>query len=138
MDALSGFSIPITGTSWDHAYVTSRSGKKWECFGRDVGGSEICSAIGDSQFANCLSDPKYATWPIVIPFVSIYAGITYMKTGVCHQAANRILRATGDPGIEVATARVYGLSLFAYGTYGKDPVPWPQLVKCATTQAPQV
>ncbi len=98
---------------FDHTYVADDAGRVWGCFGRDTEGSEICSGDGDSGFAECLSQPD-AT-----------AGIRYAKTGVCHQAANRILY----PAMQfVNLAKGYRLSVDRWGVYGKGD--WPELRNC--------
>jgi hypothetical protein len=97
----------------DHVYVESDDGYNWGCFGRDRGStSRLNSADGNSALADCLSkpiDPAYRPAPI-------YAGLRYAFDGVCHQAANRILKYTG---ITVAKARGYGASIALYGEYGR-------------------
>src|SRR5947208_2378474 len=98
---------------WDHTYVESTCGLKWGCFGRDGGGNLLASGTGSSIIADCLSQPNSE------------AGISYRKTGVCHQAANRILHPAG---VTVANCRGYAVSVFRYNTYGKGA--WPQLSNC--------
>ncbi len=130
MAILSGYSLPAQAAPvWDHVYVDSDDGRLWCCFGRDTGGSQICSGSGDSSVAECLSHPIYHASPTTptIPGVSQYAGIVYATTGVCHQAANRILHPAG---ILVEAARGYGISHFLYGAYGRGP--WPQLASCGS------
>lgn len=122
---LTGHSIKMVGLAADHTYVTSSEGHVWSCFGRGHGGKQICSGIGNIDQADCLSKPDSK------------AGIVYAVTGVCHQAANRILYPSGKT---VSAARGYRWSVFAYGTYGKDPLtgtsyspavhPWPELIAC--------
>jgi len=51
--------------------------------------------------------------------------LRYGVTGVCHQAANRILRPAG---ISVAGAQGYGASVFLYGQYGRGG--WPEWQHC--------
>lgn len=133
MATLVGYSIPAQfNKRWDHTYVQSDDRYTWECFGSDAGGSPLCSGIGDSSFADCLSHPRFFTFGgrRTVPGITKYAGITYGTTGVCHQAANRILYPAG---VIVAAANGYGWSLFLYDTYGTEGVPWPQLNQCATT-----
>jgi len=74
-------------------------------------------ATGDSSVADCLAKP--------IQLPGIYAGIRYGITGVCHQAANRILYATG---ITVAKAKGYGASVTTWRTYGRGA--WPERDQC--------
>src|SRR4029077_985730 len=130
MAILAGYVVPSQlNTKWDHVYVVSDTAHTWGCFGRDSGGTGICSGPGDVAFAYCLSYPR-GTSPFGLPR---YAGITYAKEGVCHQAANRILYPVGNGSLIVAQARGCGLSSTLYGTYGL--VPWPELVKCAKLYA---
>jgi len=111
---------------WDHTYVDSSDGFKWGCLGRDSGGALLFSANGQSAFAECLSYPRGN----VLGFPQ-FAGIIWSVNGVCHQAVNRILYAAG--GLEVASARGYGLSLGLYGTYGLGTkVPWPRPIHCVS------
>jgi hypothetical protein len=137
METLSGNAMPaqFNGANWDHTYVESDDGQKWGCFGRDSGGRLLASAKGDSAFANCLSfQRRLASGLVVAPGYSIYADIIYGVTGVCHQAANRILHPAA--GIDVASANGYRQSLFLYtrfGAIGGIPlqVPWSQLSHCS-------
>ncbi|HXR36661.1 MAG TPA: hypothetical protein VN754_11955 [Candidatus Binataceae bacterium] len=118
MALLTGFSIPTYfPQSWDHTYVLSDEGFVWACFGRSAGGHEICSDDGDSAVADCLSQPNGR------------AGIVYLVTGVCHQAANRIL---WPAKLLVDHAGGYGWSTAWFGRYGTDP--WPELDQCANIQ----
>jgi hypothetical protein len=111
---LQGWAIAaITTPWWDHTYVTSTCGLKWGCFGRDAGGNGLSAAVGSSIVADCLSQTNSE------------AGIDYLKTGVCHQAANRILHPAN---VTVAGARGYQTWAYRFGPYGKPP--WPQLLTC--------
>lgn len=137
MATLTGYKIPTSGTSQsvvqdpmlpaqlrgrlDHSYVDSDDGYRWGCFGRDAGGSKINAGTGSSACADCLSRPIDSG---AIP--PVYAGLKYGRTGVCHQAANRILRPAG---IDVARIRGYPASLFVFGQYGRGG--WPQWQQCA-------
>jgi len=111
MSTLNGYARPVgsSGSSSgvpgaDHTYVTSDNPHfVWSCFGEPSGGTLICQGFGDSSIANCLSRPNSE------------AGIKYGITGVCHQAANRILY----PGeVVVSFAQGYWASFYLYGTYG--------------------
>ena len=87
--ALSSSSLPRQqpGGRLDHTYVTSEDNYgPWGCFGRSLEGTQFPLAQGNSACADCLSKPSnlLATPPL-------YAGLRYGVTGVCHQAANRIL-----------------------------------------------
>lgn len=129
MATLSGYSMPAaTAPMWDHVYANSDDGKSWCCFGGDSGGQSICSGLGDSAFADCLSQPMYHETSASIA-VSRFAGVLYGVDGVCHQAANRVLCPSG---ILVTQARGYGFSTLAYGTYGNHRSSWPELQKCAS------
>jgi hypothetical protein len=87
------------------------------CFGRDSSGLLLQYATGDSSLADCLAKP--------IRPPGVYAGIRYGITGVCHQAANRILYAAG---ITVAQANGYGASVTTWGSYGRGA--WPERDQC--------
>ena len=102
---------------WDHTYVLSSRGQRWGCFGRSQGGEEICRGPGDSSLADCLACDDSR------------AGIIYMVTGVCHQAANRILNPAN---IIVSKARGYPYSSSLFGDYGIGP--WPQYQTCLRDQ----
>ena len=118
-----GYAIKIQGLPADHTYVRSDAGHVWPCFGRSSGGREICEGVAELDDADCLSR------------INSTAGIRYGGTGVCHQAANRILFPSGAT-VEDATG--YRGSFFAWGTYGRRGLrfyspgtyPWPELVKC--------
>ncbi|WP_284213492.1 hypothetical protein [Methylobacterium oxalidis] len=111
---------PVRGYgAFDHTYVTSDCGFVWRCFGRWQGGGEICRDLGDSRIAHCLAGPD-AT-----------AGIVYGVTGVCHQAANRILHPANR--ITVSSARGYAVSRVAFGPYGDGP--WGRLASCCRGEA---
>jgi hypothetical protein len=125
---LTGYAIKISALPWwDHTYVTSSQGHAWGCWGRSAGGTQICSGVGNTDQADCLSQPNSQ------------AGISYGTTGVCHQTANRILFNAGQM---VSGARGYRASVFIWGVYGKDPAsgqhyspptsPWPELHHCST------
>lgn len=124
---LTGFAIPtlLTVNLGDHTYVESSDGRKWRCFGRATGGTPICSAQGNVDQADCLAQPDEQS------------GIRYGITGVCHQAANRILYPAG---ITVSAARLSRASYARFGVYGRNrstnnhysPAhdPWPELAIC--------
>jgi len=97
----------------EHTYVTSSCGLTWRCFGRDSGGTGLAAGTGSSVIADCLSQPNST------------AGISYLKTGVCHQAANRILHPAG---VTVAGCQTFGVSQMIFGVYGKGA--WPELSNC--------
>jgi hypothetical protein len=132
---LAGYSMtamfPI-GLAGDHTYVADSIGRAWGCNGRSTGGNIVCSGQGNIDQANCLAqlDGK--------------AGILWGTSGVCHQAANRILYAASPP-LLVSQARAYGVSFFRYGAYGKEPRtrkaysptsnPWPELQLCQSSHS---
>lgn len=121
--ALSSSSLPRQqpGGRLDHTYVTSDDNYgPWGCFGRSSGGHSVSSGQGNSACADCLSKPSnlLATPPL-------YAGLRYGVTGVCHQAANRILRPAG---VSVAGVQGYGASVFLYGPFGRGG--WPEWRQC--------
>jgi hypothetical protein len=104
---LQGFAIPLA-PAMDHTYVASSCGLRWGCFGRDDNGAMICTGSESSRLANCLSQ------------VDSRAGIIYGITGVCHQAANRILYPAR---LTVSLAGGFRHSVFVFGLYGSG---WPE------------
>lgn len=122
---LKGWAVPTVVRGTDHTCVTSSEGHAWGCFGRNVGQRLLSVGEGEITLAACLSHERGE------------AGIRYAITGVCHQAANRILLPAGTT---VSDARGYRVSSFMYGTYGKNLVtgrfyspfhaPWPELQSC--------
>jgi hypothetical protein len=132
MATLSGYYIPALSPlrlprskhgQLDHTYVASDdSYGPWGCFGRDSGGLLVSSGKGNSSCADCLSRPIDAS---AVP--PVYAGLIYGINGVCHQAANRILRPAGAT---VDGVQGYGASVFLYGQYGRGA--WPQWPRCVS------
>lgn len=124
---LTGYALKLAVLPAEHTYVESSDGHVWPCWGRSGGGRQICTGTGNTDQADCLSQP------------SSEAGISYGRTGVCHQTANRILYPSGQT---VSGASGSKGSIFAWGTYGKDPVagqfyspvtfPWSELHNCRT------
>lgn len=114
---LDGFALSTLVGMADHTYVKSSNGHVWPCWGRHSGGICICTGTGNTNQADCLSQPNSQ------------AGISYGVTGVCHQTANRILYPSGQT---VSSARGYRGSFFAWGTYGLGPFPWIELHTCLT------
>jgi hypothetical protein len=110
---LEGWAVPMATPPWDHTYAISHCGLRWRCWGRSTGGKSICSGIGSSVVADCLSQRNSR------------ARILYMITGVCHQTANRILHPAG---VTVALASGYSVSVFRFGVYGLDG--WPERFPC--------
>ena len=82
----------------------SSCGAFWGCWGGSTGGTSVCSALGSSVEADCISQ--------------LGAGIVYGRNGVCHQTANRILSAAGiiiPPNFtQVRTTYVM------YGVFGRN------------------
>lgn len=105
----------------NHTYVTTFDGRKFGCFGRDAGGSLIQTANGDCDLAECIALHAIGG-PSGIPTKVIgMSGIVYVITGVCHQAANRILWSAG-----IKLPLTYPLikrSVQQFGFYGKE-FPW--------------
>jgi hypothetical protein len=111
---LEAWAISLPGASFfDHTYAISSCGLRWGCRGRSTGGIPLRSGTGSSAIANCLAQPNGE------------AGIRYLRTGVCHQIANRILHSAG---ITVAGCGGYITSVAAWGEYGL--LPWPELQAC--------
>ena len=127
---LSGYSLSISVLGVDHTYVESSLGHVWPCWGRSTAGTLVCSGTGNVDQADCLSTP------------ASQAGITYAISGVCHQTANRIL---WPAGINVNSAKGARGSVFAWGSYGRDPgtlvayspssYPWPEVGACLSAHA---
>jgi hypothetical protein len=112
---LSAWAEPIApGSEWEHTYVTSTNGTRWGCFGSSDGGRLLRTATSNQLVADCLSRE------------ASQAGIAYGLTGVCQQAANRILL---DAGLTVAEAGGYEVSTFFWGEYGRGT--WPALIHCS-------
>jgi hypothetical protein len=126
LGTLTGFAIPaLNFPGGDHTYVASSNGHAWGCHGRAMGGVAICTGSGNVDQADCLATPQHT------------AGIRYGISGVCHQAANRILWPSR---MTVAMARGARGSFFTWGVYGRDSstlktyspahFPWPELAVC--------
>ncbi|PFB77108.1 hypothetical protein [Bacillus thuringiensis] len=104
----SGPSVPTA--DFDHTFVQSTKGDRWGCWGRDEDDCkrEIVNGGGNHRIkmARCLAEPNGT------------AGIVWSVTGMCHQAANRILFPAH--GITVSAARGYAATVLTYGVYGSD------------------
>lgn len=92
MGQINGHARPIVGAGGpiaDHTNVTctGAQGNLWVCCGVPPAGPIICTGPGSTQQADCLSTPA------VTPKFNDTAGLLYAVTGVCHQAANRVLFA---------------------------------------------
>lgn len=115
---LQGFVTPAFNLPFmEHTHVESSCGSRWGCFGGDTGGVSIASGMGDSTVADCLSYPQW------LP--AVYAGLYYLITGVCHQAANRVLYPAG---VTVSRAKWYVPSHNAFGAHGLGA--WTQRDLC--------
>lgn len=120
----SAFVLPAFGTAVaDHTYVEI-DGQPFGCWGRSSGGTLLGTGSGDAALGVCLATP------------SGRAGISYGISGVCHQAANRILWPTRANVSNAAGARA---SMLLWGTFGRDgngrqysPTsnPWLELTYC--------
>ena len=113
----------------EHTYVVIEKVMRAGCHGRSQGGRLLESSPGDVRMAICLAQPDGG------------AGVRYGISGVCHQAANRILYAAGTSTLRARGARQ---SLMAWGLYGiaddgsaYSPAthPWTELANCAGTAA---
>ena len=95
----------------DHTYVEcGTGGKAWGCWGGKTGGTVLRQAPGSTKRADKIAQPNEK------------ANIKcYLISGVCHQAANRILLPAG---ITVRGARGYSVSEAIYGPYGRVGF-WP-------------
>lgn len=95
----------------DHTYVEcGNGGKAWSCWGGKSGGRDLRDGSGSTKRADKIAQKDEK------------AGIKcYLKNGVCHQAANRILFPAG---ITVRGARGYSISEALFGTYGRVGF-WP-------------
>lgn len=91
----------------DHTYVECETGAKgWSCWGGKTTGNALRSATGSSLRADAIAGRKDR------------AGIKcYLVNGVCHQAANRIIK---HAGITVDGARGYSLSVSLFGLHGRE------------------
>jgi len=122
--AFSAFVLPAFNTPLAHHTYVEIDGQAFGCHGRSSGGSTLIAGSGDAALGVCLATPSGG------------AGILYGRSGVCHQAANRILWPTR---LTVVTALGARASILLWGTFGRDanrnqysPVsnPWPELTIC--------
>jgi hypothetical protein len=108
----------------DHTWVSSYKpndssptvdkGNYWYCWG-DARDSAMLlgEGYGGEDFARNIAKPHDKKANV---------GIVYLKDGVCHQMANRLLRFSFDSNNEVVTvkgAKGYHMSKGMYGTYGE-------------------
>ncbi|WP_146093246.1 MULTISPECIES: hypothetical protein [unclassified Xanthomonas] len=91
----------------DHTYVSCGSGAfAWGCWGGKQGGTVVDVGNGSTLRAEKIAEPDER------------AGIThYLVNGVCHQAANRILKPAD---IVAENARGYLLSVALFHIYGRE------------------
>ena len=136
---LYGFAIPAQALPfWDHTYVTSSDGKVWPCFGRSQNGSQICSGAGNTDMADCISQPASGA-SVQFP-AGLGGSFMHGRNGVCHQIANRVLNPCGQT---VSRANGYIGSFFTWGQYGSHgltrysplSLPWPELSNCTSKHA---
>ena len=120
------FSVPMIGVpAYDHTYVVVDGVHAFGCHGRSAGGAVIASGVGDVNLGICLSE------------VNGEAGVKYGRSGVCHQAANRILIPAR---IDVNQAQGARHSYFMWGIFGRqghmlcspNTLQWPELVSCVS------
>lgn len=121
------FALPMPGNK-EHTYVAVQGYPAFKCFGRNQGGRLVVSGKGDTRFGSYLAGPKGNGY------------IRYLFSGVCHQAANRIL-VPSDQLLSHSTKGYRGGfptgSYLLYGAYGKRLTdgtryspkydPWPQI-----------
>jgi hypothetical protein len=90
----------------DHTYVECGTGAKaWACWGGKVGGRALQQSAASTRRADAIAEPDER------------AGVTcYLVSGVCHQAANRVLLPAG---ITARGARGYEVSEALFGVYGR-------------------
>ena len=97
--------------------MTADDGHTWGCFGRTSGGRQIAEIVdADIEAARIAGEPDGT------------AGIRYGRTGIAHQAANRILLAGGvSTGQNVTVSGVggYWLTVSMFGVYGLGPLSLP-------------
>jgi hypothetical protein len=118
MSELSAFALPLRAPLFlnvrgEHTYVVSGAGHRWLCLGRADGGRQICQGRGDITLASCLAGADGS------------AGIRYLRTGVCHQIANRIL---WPANVLVELAEGYSFSSLLFGHHGIGS--WPERDLC--------
>ena len=110
----------------DHVFLASDGGHNWNCFGR---GKETLSDPSLKGKLNCLGEIEgnlewmakaYASKPEeYIGGSRPEAGVHNPYSGVCQNAANRIL-AMGSGELSVAKAKMNELAVLLYGKYGFD------------------
>jgi hypothetical protein len=97
-----------------HSYVTTSDNRAFGCFGRTTNGTLEGSGQGDCDRADCIANFQIggpSGWKGKVIGTS---GIVYGLTGVCHQAANRILQVAGIS----LPAKNYPLIKRSVQTYG--------------------
>lgn len=113
--------IPLVAEIADHTFVyCTNQNSFFKCFGSSDRYAEDakCCVTSTGKKAFCKAD-KYRCG---IPGLPDGAGISYLSTGVCHQAANRFLYAsetyTSFP-MGKERPRGYFATCLIYGTWGK-------------------
>jgi len=97
-EILEGYGVFRTNTRVYHTYVRSSAGDDWGCHGWPTGGQQLCAGPGSISVAHCIDGKDDA-------------GIFYMRTGLCHQIANRILSPAGIDYLRAAMFRSGVLTL---------------------------
>lgn len=105
----------------DHTWVTTYAdgaenddrtlGSYWYCYGGLHSRKQLCAeGKGGEDFAKSIATPHDPTSRV---------GIVYIKQGVCHQMANRLLRFSGDgQKVTVSNAKGYKATIRMWGEYG--------------------
>jgi hypothetical protein len=99
----------VTSNGAFHTYVVcSATGDNWRCHGLlyQPVPPPLCGGQGSAALARCIEGGDEA-------------GIFYLRTGVCHQIANRILAAAGIQ-IPLGSDPQVAAAWLAYGTYGRN------------------
>lgn len=110
----------------DHVFLVSDRGHNWNCFGRGI---ETLSNPSMKGKVDCLGEIEgNIEWMAKVYASKLEdsigsdrpeAGIYNRYSGVCQNAANRIL-AMGSGKLSVAKAKMNELSVLLYGKYGFD------------------
>ncbi|MDU6242637.1 MAG: hypothetical protein E6614_27390, partial [Bradyrhizobium sp.] len=108
------------------------------------GGSFVVGGSGSADQADCIANHKIGgsvKWQGIVIGTIGMSGIVYLMSGVCHQAANRILSAAGA-GV-LLPSQAYPLikrSVQSYGVYGLEidwlPIEASWQFRQATCSAP--
>ncbi len=108
-EILEGYGVYRSNPGIYHTYVLSSLSDSWGCHGGTTGGTQVCAGPGSVSLARCIEGGDEA-------------GIFYLRTGVCHQIANRILSPAGVI-IPKANHRPVRASYLAFGEFGRND-PW--------------